>query len=58
MPKESFKITHSFKSFLQNKNADQKLALIKNSSILKLSKRTLKAIEKADRKKNPAAPNE
>jgi hypothetical protein len=36
MPKESLRTIHSFKPFLQTSTADEKLALLKNSSILKL----------------------
>jgi len=52
MPKETFRQLHGAKPFLALSSAAEKLAVLKDTSILKLSKRTQKALEKENQRKN------
>ena len=52
IPKESFKYMHGFRPYFAYSTAEEKLAFLKNSSALKLHKRTQKALEKESKKKS------
>ena len=46
MPRDSIKMIQSFKPFLENSTAEEKLSLLTKSSFIKPSRRTQKMLDK------------